>query len=124
LVDTTGSAFLGLTMGCSRCHDHKFDPVTQDDYYGIQALFSDSTRVVSKESQKQATAPITIGLQQNTSPARVKVLRRGELEMPIRDATPSLPAAFPGGGLLKIQPADVPRSLYGSLIRTTRSRLG
>jgi hypothetical protein len=101
LVDTTGSAFLGLTMGCSRCHDHKFDPVTQNDYYGIQALFSDSTRVVSQESQKQATAPITIGLQQNTPPARVKVLRRGELEMPVRDATPSLPAAFPGGGAVE-----------------------
>jgi hypothetical protein len=101
LVDTTGAAFLGLTMGCSRCHDHKFDPVTQNDYYGIQALFSDSKRVVSQERQKQGTAPITIGLQQNTSPARVKVLRRGELEMPVRDATPSLPAAFPGGGAVE-----------------------
>ena len=32
-IDTTGGAFLGLTLRCARCHDHKFDPVTQRDYY-------------------------------------------------------------------------------------------
>jgi hypothetical protein len=41
-VDTTGSAFLGLTIGCARCHDHKFDPLTQLDYYGLQAVFAGS----------------------------------------------------------------------------------
>ncbi len=98
LVDTSGSAFLGLTVGCTRCHDHKFDPLTQNDYYGIQALFSDSKRVVSKTNSKENTTPIAIELQRNTAPNLVRVLRRGELEMPLRDATPSLPLVFPGGG--------------------------
>lgn len=44
-VDTTGSAFLGLTIGCARCHDHKFDPLTQLDYYGLQAVFAGSKEV-------------------------------------------------------------------------------
>jgi mono/diheme cytochrome c family protein len=39
-VDTTGTVFLGLTVGCSRCHDHKFDPVTQKDYYALFAFFN------------------------------------------------------------------------------------
>ncbi|MES1256875.1 MAG: PSD1 and planctomycete cytochrome C domain-containing protein [Acidobacteriota bacterium] len=39
MVDTTGSVFLGLTVGCARCHDHKFDPVPQKDYYRMQAIF-------------------------------------------------------------------------------------
>ena len=39
MVSTTASAFLGLTVGCARCHDHKFDPVPQTDYYRIKAVF-------------------------------------------------------------------------------------
>jgi hypothetical protein len=42
-VDTVGSAFLGLTVGCARCHDHKFDPISQRDYYRLSALFAGST---------------------------------------------------------------------------------
>jgi len=40
MVGTTGSAFLGLTVGCARCHDHKFDPIPQTDYYALKAVFS------------------------------------------------------------------------------------
>lgn len=43
-ADTVGAAFLGLTMGCARCHDHKYDPITQADYYALQAFFADSDR--------------------------------------------------------------------------------
>jgi mono/diheme cytochrome c family protein len=39
-VDTTGSVFLGLTIGCARCHDHKYDPIPQRDYYRLQAIFA------------------------------------------------------------------------------------
>lgn len=35
IMVTTGTAFLGLTIGCARCHDHKFDPVSQEDYYSM-----------------------------------------------------------------------------------------
>ncbi len=43
IVSTTGQAFLGLTVGCARCHDHKIDPVPQTDYYGMLAFFADVT---------------------------------------------------------------------------------
>ncbi len=42
-VETTGRAFLGLGLKCARCHDHKFDPVTTQDYYGLYGFFA-STR--------------------------------------------------------------------------------
>ncbi|MBK5291439.1 MAG: DUF1553 domain-containing protein, partial [Acidobacteriia bacterium] len=41
-VDTVGAAFLGLTVGCARCHDHKFDAISQRDYYKLTALFAGS----------------------------------------------------------------------------------
>jgi mono/diheme cytochrome c family protein len=39
LVSTTANAFLGMTVGCARCHNHKFDPIPQKDYYRMQAVF-------------------------------------------------------------------------------------
>jgi hypothetical protein len=44
-ADTTGSVFMGLTVGCARCHDHKFDPISQRDYYRLQAIFAASKEV-------------------------------------------------------------------------------
>ncbi|MEO0481419.1 MAG: PSD1 and planctomycete cytochrome C domain-containing protein [Planctomycetota bacterium] len=38
-TETTGAVWLGLTVGCARCHDHKFDPVDQDDFYGMLSFF-------------------------------------------------------------------------------------
>lgn len=40
MVNTTGTAVMGLTLGCARCHNHKFDPIPQKDYYAIQAVFA------------------------------------------------------------------------------------
>ncbi|QDV20991.1 Planctomycete cytochrome C [Gimesia panareensis] len=40
MINTTGTVFLGLTLGCARCHNHKFDPITQTDYYSMQAIFA------------------------------------------------------------------------------------
>jgi hypothetical protein len=39
-VDTNGTVFLGLTIGCSKCHDHKYDPMTMKDYYSLFAIFN------------------------------------------------------------------------------------
>jgi hypothetical protein len=39
-IDVLGKAILGLTLGCARCHDHKFDPVPQRDYYALAGIFS------------------------------------------------------------------------------------
>jgi hypothetical protein len=44
-IDTVGKAFLGLTLGCARCHDHKFDPIDTEDYYALAGVFK-STRTM------------------------------------------------------------------------------
>jgi hypothetical protein len=44
MLNTTGTAFLGLTFGCARCHDHKFDPIPTRDYYRLLATFTSTVR--------------------------------------------------------------------------------
>jgi len=50
-ISTVGSAFMGLTLGCCRCHDHKFDPIPTQDYYALAGIFR-STRTLEGESQQ------------------------------------------------------------------------
>jgi mono/diheme cytochrome c family protein len=52
-VNTTGAVFFGLTLGCAQCHTHKYDPVTQDEYFGLFAFYNNddyATEVVSPEA--------------------------------------------------------------------------
>ncbi len=103
LADTTGSVFLGVTMGCARCHDHKFDPFTQADYYGLQAVFADSApkeERVGKGGGSGDTRPAYISLVPRNPPGVVRILRRGEVDLPGREALPSKPASLPDGGPL------------------------
>ena len=50
-IDTVGKAFMGLTFGCARCHDHKFDPLAQADYYALAGIFY-STRMLTELGTK------------------------------------------------------------------------
>ncbi len=52
-IDVTGRAFLGLTLACARCHDHKFDPIPTADYYSLAGIFS-SSHILSKLTPKGA----------------------------------------------------------------------
>lgn len=45
-LDTMGKAFMGMTMGCARCHDHKFDPIPTKDYYALAGIFKNTKSVI------------------------------------------------------------------------------
>jgi cytochrome c553 len=50
-IDTVGKAFMGLTLGCARCHNHKFDPISQEDYYALAGIFY-STHILADLGSK------------------------------------------------------------------------
>jgi hypothetical protein len=67
IVSTTGAAFLGLTVGCAKCHDHKFDPIPQRDFYRLAACFAGvrhgerplrSRTEAEKQEEAQASARV------------------------------------------------------------------
>ncbi len=52
-IDTLGQSVLGLSLGCARCHDHKFDPVSMRDYYALYGIFASSRYAFPGSEQKQ-----------------------------------------------------------------------
>jgi hypothetical protein len=120
-VDTTGAAFLGLTLGCARCHDHKYDPITQKDFYAMQAIFAASDRPYTGKARLTrikalngllSEAPVPEQLQNDPrctiqtenkvgfrlfhreQPLEVRRLHRGELGKPREVVPQAIPAAL------------------------------
>jgi hypothetical protein len=60
-IDVLGQAFQGLTLGCARCHDHKYDPVSMADYYGLYGIFA-STRYAFAGSERLQTTRAMVPL--------------------------------------------------------------
>jgi len=84
MTDTTALAFLGLTMGCARCHNHKFEPLSQIDYYSLQACFAPAEfhreQVVASPLERTA---YTEALKQFNEHPKVREL--AELDAPVRE---------------------------------------
>ncbi|HEY1784112.1 MAG TPA: PSD1 and planctomycete cytochrome C domain-containing protein, partial [Pirellulales bacterium] len=97
LANTTGSAFLGLTMSCCRCHDHKYDPLSQADHFRLRAFFAgvaahDEMNVslpAERQEIDQFNAPLDAAVAEKKSqiakllePARAQLLAARQAEIP------------------------------------------
>ncbi|MFG0333646.1 MAG: DUF1553 domain-containing protein [Maioricimonas sp. JB049] len=59
-IDVTGRAFLALTLGCARCHDHKFDPVPTADYYALAGIFRSTNSLVDGNVSRWVSRPLPL----------------------------------------------------------------
>ncbi len=98
-TDIVGAAFLGLTVGCARCHDHKFDPIPQRDYYRLQAFLAatqeENVFLASREEQERwqrETDRITKQIEELKKLLKKQI---GKDEQPTREKILELEAQLP-----------------------------
>ncbi len=85
MTDACGLVFLGMTIGCARCHDHKFEAIPQTDYYRLQAFFESAQfrrdASIAPRPEREAYARTLAAYEQRTKPIRAGIAR---LEAPHR----------------------------------------
>ncbi len=111
-VDHTAMAFLGVTLGCAKCHDHMYDPITQREYYQVRAIFTPhhvrTDRIPGVLDTRQNGIPRVFDQDLN---AKTFVFTRGDDRLPEKEPLePAVPESL--GGKLLIQPIQLPREAY------------
>ncbi|MCF7784596.1 MAG: DUF1549 and DUF1553 domain-containing protein [Prosthecobacter sp.] len=89
-VDAVSQTFLGLTVGCARCHDHKFDPITMRDYYALAGVFASVQMVNQRPDGKEEDNKVnadkmdvgTLHIVRDESSRDLPVYDRGDMESP------------------------------------------
>jgi hypothetical protein len=100
MTNIIGAAYLGVTVGCSRCHDHKFDPFRQSDYYRLQGFFAQTQPndivMASKEEQeawKAQAAPVQTEIRQlQLKMRKAPPTEKGQIAEQIENLDDKLPA--------------------------------
>ena len=116
-VNTTGAVWLGLTVGCTQCHDHKYDPITQKDFYQLYAFFNGVAEKGLDGSKGNAVPVLSV-----PTPAQEKEIGRltgaiGEIEKQLSAENPARDSALRDQSIkLKKQLADENANLPSTMV--------
>jgi hypothetical protein len=100
-VETLGTVWLGLTIGCARCHDHKYDAILQEEYYRLFAFFNnaDETTMMLDESpqngESDSAVQVRVVSERFEDRRTTHVLYRGDFLQPEQVVSPGAPRALP-----------------------------
>ncbi len=88
-VDTTGQVVMGLTFGCAKCHTHKYDPITHEEYYRLFAVFNQTADFDQPDERPTLAAPSANQIEANRQIDAAVAVRKAKLDA----STPELEAA-------------------------------
>ena len=117
-VEHASKAFLGITLSCARCHDHKYDPIPQQEYYRFRAIFEPhhvrTEHIPGEPDLLRDGLPVALDADPD---AATFVYLRGDEKLPLKDSPvdPSVPEAL--GGALEIEPVVLPVESYFPALR-------
>ncbi len=114
MTNIVGAAYLGVTVGCARCHDHKFDPFRQSDYYRIMGYFSqtqphDLIRATKEEQEAWKVKAAPVQIQITALQKQLKAAPEGDkngIAMKLDDLDDQLPAPLPSVYTVADDPAQ------------------
>ena len=93
-ADTTGAVWMGLTVGCATCHDHKFDPISQKDFYAITAFFRNTTQNPMDGNIPDTPPAVVVPRPEDQQPWLQLSERRARLRQTLADAAAAPSPAF------------------------------
>ena len=106
MTSTVGAVFMGLQVGCAQCHDHKFDPISQADFYRMRAMFQPAVHVVKNQSVRE--------LREQGEPSKSFLMVRGDFDKPGPEIEP---------GVIRVVATDEPIEIEQSKSGTSGRRL-
>ena len=114
-VATTGAAWMGLTLGCARCHDHKYDPVSQREFYQIFAFFNNVDEIASEAERYDFNRPIL------ELPTPEETARRDAYRAQVSALSRELVLYVRGLAARPTNPGDPPRNQDPGLLERARN---
>jgi Protein of unknown function (DUF1553)/Protein of unknown function (DUF1549)/Planctomycete cytochrome C len=95
-VATTGTVWLGLTIGCAQCHNHKFDPISQREYFELFAFLNnqDEPELKLEKTDPEVKAISTLVLRERAEPRKTHVFIKGDFTRPAEQVWPGTPSVL------------------------------